>query len=485
MNKETLKSICNFGNFTAICFAHNANPDFSWLETLASSLSTEKPSLILDTTNQYNAKHSFSDFISNKSLAEKVFSLPTPSTDPKIQTKELTDLIKDIISFQKDYPEIILLFSSKNMAFFQPLLLNCQIICFYAPNQEASEELENSAHSLLNQFTGTKIWTPTNTIPTYWRKHFLEYISYSKNKEQTPENLASILSGLRKISILKKNSLSGAKKWFYSLVPFLLLLFLFFSLFIPKPLDGLSSSVRDMKHDRRVLSKTPFFDFTFNGTESLQRISRYAIGKFHATVTNPKMVTNYIRETLEKNEFAEDIPKKNDIFFPKTGTTLRFYPSEVISTKDNSDKYAWQFFTGMISDSIAYITELYNEKATESKRLHKGIDVASSHGARILAPFAAKAWTFLDERGGTILGLANKEFVILFMHCDQVLYLNGQNVMAGDPIATIGITGRTTGPHAHIVTGIVSHRGDKMLGGLRYRVIDPIEWHRKFKKATK
>ena len=49
--------------------------------------------------------------------------------------------------------------------------------------------------------------------------------------------------------------------------------------------------------------------------------------------------------------------------------------------------------------------------------------------------------------------------------------------------ATVGTTGHTTGPHAHIVTGLIDKRGTKRIGNVKYKVIDPISWFYKFKPS--
>ena len=302
-----------------------------------------------------------------------------------------------------------------------------------------------------------------------------------------PEEFAKAVKKLHKISILSKNPLDGFPRLVRNLFPLLFLAVIIAPFFFVTDIERSDSNLRDRIQERNQLSVAPSFEYTFDGVENMQRIARYAIGRFDAIITNEKMIKNYVAKTLEDNGFAVTSWEKGNLNIPPKGITIRFSRPDEIKRPASADTIgaAWKYWTSVISDSIAYITEFYHEQATATFRKHNGIDVASRQGARILAPFGAKAWTSRDERGGVIIALVRKEDVILFMHCDKLLYLNGQEVMPGDPIATVGTTGHTTGPHAHIVTGLVSKKGKKRIGNVRYDVIDPIKWFYKFKPTSK
>ena len=239
--------------------------------------------------------------------------------------------------------------------------------------------------------------------------------------------------------------------------------------------------MRDRIPERNKLSVAPSFDYTFDGKENLRRIARYAIGRFNAVISDDKMVRQYIEETVSENGYKGQGWETNALAVPPQGTVIKFSrPSNLPRTAADSLGAAWKYWTSILSDSVAYITEFYNERGIGGRK-HNGIDLASRQGARILAPFSAKAYTSKNERGGVMIGLVREKDVLIFMHCDQLLYLDGQEVMQGDPIATVGMTGHTTGPHAHIVTGVIDKRGTNRIGNVSYKVIDPIAWYYKFK----
>lgn len=319
-----------------------------------------------------------------------------------------------------------------------------------------------------------------------YKKSFSRVREFKKNSWiDNTDKFVQNLSLLYKVEILKKNPLDGMSKIFVNSFLLFFIIALLLPFVIPTKIDTIISNMRDRFSERDKLSVAPSFEYTFDGNEPLQRIARYAIGRFNATVTNEKMVQRYIDETMEENELSYKGWEKNNLIYPPATTVIKFSrPENLKKSSSETIGAAWKYWTSIVSDSIAYITEFYHAEATSTQRQHNGIDLASRQGARILAPFAAKAWTSKDERGGTIIALVREKDVILFMHCDQLLYLDGQDVMPGDPIATVGLTGHTTGPHAHIVTGLVSKNGNKQIGNVFYKVINPIDWFYKFKPNT-
>ena len=300
--------------------------------------------------------------------------------------------------------------------------------------------------------------------------------------EEAPEKLAYSMKFVLKEGILRKNPMDGLSRLFRNLFPLLLLVAALIPFIYPTSIEGSHSNMRDRIPERNKLSVAPSFDYTFDGKENLRRIARYAIGRFNAVISDDKMIRQYLDETISDNGYKGQGWESNITAIPPQGTVIKFSrPNNLSKASADSIGAAWKYWTSILSDSIAYITEFYSDRQTNVQRKHNGIDIASRKGARILAPFSAKAYTSRDERGGVVIGLVREKDVMIFMHCDQLLYLDGQEVMQGDPIATVGMTGHTTGPHAHVVTGVRDRRGNQQIGGVRYKVIDPIAWYYKFK----
>jgi len=83
--------------------------------------------------------------------------------------------------------------------------------------------------------------------------------------------------------------------------------------------------------------------------------------------------------------------------------------------------------------------------------MHEGLDIAADHGQIVRAakdgrvvfsgPRGTYGETVIIDHGG---GLRT-----LYAHNSRLLVREGQRVLAGQPIARVGSTGRSTGPHLH------------------------------------
>ena len=94
----------------------------------------------------------------------------------------------------------------------------------------------------------------------------------------------------------------------------------------------------------------------------------------------------------------------------------------------------------------------YRKSPFSGKReFHKGIDIACNRGTEICAT-ADGVVSFAGRRGlfGNMVIIDHGHgFVTRYGHTNKILIKRGANVKKGDIIATVGNTGRSTGPHLH------------------------------------
>jgi murein DD-endopeptidase MepM/ murein hydrolase activator NlpD len=82
---------------------------------------------------------------------------------------------------------------------------------------------------------------------------------------------------------------------------------------------------------------------------------------------------------------------------------------------------------------------------------HKGVDFAGAAGSRVMA-VAAGVVVWAGERTGfgKLIEINHGDgFVTRYAHNERTLVTVGQTVKRGEPVARMGSTGRSTGPHVH------------------------------------
>lgn len=103
---------------------------------------------------------------------------------------------------------------------------------------------------------------------------------------------------------------------------------------------------------------------------------------------------------------------------------------------------------GVITSEFGYRTDPFTKK----QKFHSGLDIASSTGTPIYSPetgIVAFSGEFSGYGNMVLIQHDSPGLYTVYGHCDKNLVQEGERVKAGQMVALMGSTGRSTGPHLH------------------------------------
>lgn len=121
--------------------------------------------------------------------------------------------------------------------------------------------------------------------------------------------------------------------------------------------------------------------------------------------------------------------------------------------------------TGRLTSRFGPVADPFKDGAT---RNHFGVDIAAPTGTPIYAPAngvivaATDVYDGKPAYGNVVVLQTEGGVLTVFAHLDGFTVSSGQTVTKGTQIATVGSSGKSTGPHVHIETHQNGTRIDPM-----------------------
>lgn len=185
-----------------------------------------------------------------------------------------------------------------------------------------------------------------------------------------------------------------------------------------------------------------FAQYNVNLTEKFHSLMAY----FKEDEETDEIFINH----AEENKEQENIPQENHTeTAPEQSAEPQPEAPQAIVTDVQSLKNAYHFIKpieGMVSSRFGSRESQY-QNVTGA---HTGIDLASDSGTKIKASMTGTVTQVSSEGDyGNHIRISKNNVTTLYAHCLEMYVTEGQEIVEGQEIASVGSTGNSTGPHLH------------------------------------
>lgn len=205
-------------------------------------------------------------------------------------------------------------------------------------------------------------------------------------------------------------------------------------------------------------------DIYFNGKELKQNKDKLVV--FGVGRDAPKVIDLRVKTASAENKHSINIVSREwqiekidglppSKVSPKSEAVLKRIAAETKLVKQarNHESQLTYFSGDFILPAKGRISGVYGSQRIlngQPKRPHYGIDIANIQGTPVVAP-ASGVVTLVHHdmfySGGTLIIDHGFGVSSTFIHLHKIHVVEGQAIKQGEEIATIGATGRATGPH--------------------------------------
>ena len=180
------------------------------------------------------------------------------------------------------------------------------------------------------------------------------------------------------------------------------------------------------------------------------------VGEHKLKVSTPSGTTDVPFRVAEKSYRTQNLTIKNPRQVDPNPDDLKR-----ISGETQRSDAALSKFTATATPSLQLISPVEGVRSDSygSRRVfngkprnpHSGMDIAAAKGTPIRSPAAGKVVEAGDFffNGNTLYIDHGDGLVTMYCHLDTIKVKVGDQLAAGDPLGTVGATGRVTGPHLH------------------------------------